>query len=383
MTTDDMDLVREYARSGSEKAFATLVSRHVHLVHSAALRQVCDAHLAEEITQTVFITLARKARTLEAATVISGWLYRTTRFVSIRALTMQRRRQNREQEAYMRSSLHENESDTWKQIEPLLEGAMARLNEKDQNAVVLRFFQDRSFKEISQSLGTTEAGAKMRVNRVLEKLRGIFGKQGLTLSAAALAGAISAHSIQAAPAGMAASATVAAIHQGAMNASTQTLIQQTLKLMAWTKLKTTLAAGAVIILAAGTVTIATQYAKARPASGSTFTFAGYATPEASVQSMLFLASQGRLEPLAAAVAPEEMERFRDIMKEKSEQEIQQGLIAWAKGMSDYRITQKDVVSPDEVHVHIHATPSPEALHDGKVVIRMKKVEGAWKQAGNL
>ena len=108
---DDMALVREYAAHNSEEAFATLVSRHVNLVYSAALRQVRDPHLAEEITQAVFIILARKAGSLDAKTILSGWLYRTAHYVSAAALKIQRRRQRREQEAYMQSTLHETQSD--------------------------------------------------------------------------------------------------------------------------------------------------------------------------------------------------------------------------------------------------------------------------------
>ncbi|HEY1718822.1 MAG TPA: sigma factor [Verrucomicrobiae bacterium] len=100
MMTDDMALLREYARRNSEEAFAALVSRHVNLVYSVALRQVRDPHLAEEITQAVFIILARKAESLNAKTVLSGWLCRTARYASANALTIQRRRQHREQEAY-------------------------------------------------------------------------------------------------------------------------------------------------------------------------------------------------------------------------------------------------------------------------------------------
>src|SRR5438046_2591627 len=152
MLTDDMALLQEYAQTNSEQAFATLVSRHVNLVYSVALRQVRDAHLAEEITQTVFIILARKARSLTSRTVVSGWLYRTARYASAKALTMQRRRQHREQEAYMRAQLNETESNAWIQIEPVLDTAMAQLGEKDHNAVVLRFFEGRDFKDISATL---------------------------------------------------------------------------------------------------------------------------------------------------------------------------------------------------------------------------------------
>ena len=143
MMTDDMELLREYVRHNSEDAFATLVSRHVNMVFSVALRRVRDTHQAEEITQVVFIILARKAASLGPKTVLSGWLFRTARYTAAKAMTIQQRRQCREQEAYMQAAFNEPESEAWPQIAPLLDDAMARLGEQDHNAIVLRYFEGK------------------------------------------------------------------------------------------------------------------------------------------------------------------------------------------------------------------------------------------------
>jgi RNA polymerase sigma factor (sigma-70 family) len=253
---DDLTLLREYARGNSEEAFAALVSRHVNLVYSVALRQVRDPHLADEITQAVFIILARKAASLGPKTILSGWLCRAARYASANALTIQRRRQRREQEAHMQTILNEPASDeTWTQIAPLLDGALEKLGQKDHDAVVLRFFEGRNFREVGAALGTSEDAAKMRVSRALEKLRNFFAKRGMSSTTAIIAGAISANSVQAAPLALAKSVTAVAITKGAAaSVSTLTLIQGALKLMAWTKAKTAMAVGTVAILGIGTTT---------------------------------------------------------------------------------------------------------------------------------
>ncbi len=248
-----MELVRQYAAHRSESAFAALVSRHTNLVYSAALRRVSDPQLAEEVTQAVFIILARKADSLDDKTILPGWLYRTAGFVSGSALKQEHRRQRREQEAYMQSTLNETGTDAaWQQMSPLLEEAMLRLGQTDRDALVLRYFEGRSLNEVGTALGASEDAAKKRVTRAVEKLRSFFTKRGVVVPAAVLTAAISANSVHAAPATLVKTATVAALAKGtAISSSTLTLIHGGLKLMAWTQAKTAIITGAIVLLAVG------------------------------------------------------------------------------------------------------------------------------------
>lgn len=251
MMNDDMALVRDYAVNQCERAFETLVSRYINLVYSAAVRQARDPHLAEDIAQAVFIILARKAGRLGADTILSSWLHRTTVFVSADVLRAQRSRTKREQKASMQLPLDEPEVELWPQIAPLLDTAIATLNEKDRRAIVLRFLQDRSFMEIGGALGTSEDAAKIRVSRALEKLRKFFSKRGVNSTALVMYVEISANSTQAAPVALAKTVTAVALARGAA-ASTSTLTYGGLKMMAWTKTKTVIVAAAAALLAFGT-----------------------------------------------------------------------------------------------------------------------------------
>jgi RNA polymerase sigma factor (sigma-70 family) len=261
---DDIALLRQYAESGLESAFTTLVERHVNLVYSAALRRVGNALAAEEITQAVFIILSRKAKALGAKTVLSGWLYQAARLTAANYLRGEIRRQNREQEAYMQSTFQKPADDrAWRQIAPLLDDAMGRLGEKDRNAVVLRFFEGKSLAEVGIALGAREDAAKMRINRALEKLRTFFTKRGISTTTAIVAGAVSANSVRAAPVGLATAISASVVKSSAVAASTLTLGKGALKIMAWTKTKMMTAAAVCLILAGGTTALILKEHSAR------------------------------------------------------------------------------------------------------------------------
>ena len=257
--TDDSALLRQYAESNSDEAFAALVQRHVNLVYSVGLRQTGKPHAAEEITQAVFIILAKKAAQLRHNKALSSWLFQATRLTANNFIRSESRRRHREEEAYMQSILNESGNDVWPKIAPLLDSAVANLREKDRQAILLRFYEGRNLREVGVALGASEDAAEKRVNRALEKLRKFFAKRGVSSTTVIIAGTISANSVQAAPVALAKTVTAVAIVKGAAaSGSTLTLIKGALKIMAWTKMKTTVVIGVAMLLAAGTTTIAVK-----------------------------------------------------------------------------------------------------------------------------
>jgi RNA polymerase sigma factor (sigma-70 family) len=248
---NDMELVREFAQQHSEAAFTELVRRHINLVYSVALRCTGDSGDAQDVTQAVFIILARKAAGLRERTLLTGWLYETTRFTAARLLRTNARRHAREQEAYMQSTLtgggdapsSSTSQEIWTQLSPHLEAAMSRLAERDRALLVLRFYENKSGPEAAALLGIREDAAHKRVTRAIEKLRKFFAQRGVTLSGAAIIGAVSANSVQAAPAGL-----IAMISSSVLSGTTITTaaVIAATKTIAMTTLQKTLVSAALV-----------------------------------------------------------------------------------------------------------------------------------------
>jgi RNA polymerase sigma factor (sigma-70 family) len=382
MTTDDMELVRQYAAHQSESAFAALVSRHANLVYSTALRQVRDPQMAEEISQAVFIILARKADTLTSETILPGWLYRTACYTANSARKLEYRRQQREQEAYMQSTLQEAHTDAaWKQMSPLLEEAMLRLGQTDRDALVLRFFEGRNLHEVGTALGASEAAAKKRVNRAVEKLRAFFTRRGIVLSAAVLTAAISANSVQAAPVALAKTITAAAMTKGvAASGSTLTLIKGALKIMAWTKMKTAVVVSvSVLLVASGTgIYAANQYAqeKATYSPRNSWTDAGFATPEATINSLFWAESKGDINAVLAITTPEMRQDLEDkYFNNKTDQERSAILLETVKNVTGIKVQKKTVLPDGQVAFQLHLEGYAEKSY---LVVTMRKIGDEWK-----
>jgi RNA polymerase sigma factor (sigma-70 family) len=247
--TDDRQLLEQYACDRSEPAFAELVRRHVDLVYSAALRLVAgDQALAQDVTQQVFIDLARKARALPPDVRLAGWLYRHTGYTAAKAVRSERRRKSRERAATEMNPQAQPNEPEWERIAPHLDAALHQLKSVDRDAIILRFFNRQDFRTVAAAFGISEAAAQMRVTRALEKLRTLLRQRGVAVLSASLGTSLATQMVIAAPAHWAAGITSASL---AASAGATGFSVGFCQLMTTTKLKASVLA---LFLVAGVAT---------------------------------------------------------------------------------------------------------------------------------
>src|ERR1043166_726375 len=247
MRASDQLLLRQYVENNSEEAFAELVARYINLVYSAALRQVHAPQLAEEVAQSVFIDLARNMARLKPDTLLTAWLYQVTRRTAIDTIRRESRRQLREKTAVEMNAMNAANPD-WNQIEPLLDDALDLLDETDRAAILLRYFENKSLREVGRTLGASDDAAQKRVSRAVERLREFFVKRGVTVAASGLVLVISANSIQAAPVGLTVTISAAVALTG--GAITTTAMAGATNAMAMTALQKSVLLAALLTAAA-------------------------------------------------------------------------------------------------------------------------------------
>jgi RNA polymerase sigma factor (sigma-70 family) len=247
MSATDRDLLGQFVRDQSQDAFTALVNRHLNLVYSAALRQVRSPQLAEEVSQSVFTQLARDAAKLDDNLLLTGWLYQVACNAAIDVVRREARRQAREQIALQMNETNDSPA-AWAQVEPLLDKAMESLENDDRAAVLLRFFENKSLREVGEAIGVSEDAAQKRVSRAVERLRESLGKRKVTVGASVLAALVSANAVQSAPAGLAGILASSALASSAISSATPVAITKTIAMTTLQKtIITTIVSGALVI----------------------------------------------------------------------------------------------------------------------------------------
>jgi RNA polymerase sigma factor (sigma-70 family) len=198
---DDSDLLAQYAADRSDAAFAELVRRHLDFVYSAALRQLAgNHHLAQDVTQMVFVDLARKASALSRHPALFAWLHRCTRYAVFNLRRKEARRSALNKALANDAAITSTVEPSWQDIGPVLDAVVDELSEKDRAAVLLRFFARKPFAEVGRELGVSENAARMRVDRAVESLRSAFARRGIHSTGAALGALVATNGVGAAPA---------------------------------------------------------------------------------------------------------------------------------------------------------------------------------------
>lgn len=246
MLDRDDDLLHRYAAKGTQAAFAEIVQRHLNLVYSVARRHVRSPQLAEEVTQSVFADLAGNARCIPSGTPLVAWLHVVARRTAIDVVRREARRQRREADAALAASLMTPPPSSWPEIEPVLDEAVESLPAPDRAAILLRFFENKSLREVGAALGVSDDAAQKRVSRALDQLRTFFLRRGITVSVAGLASDLAAHGLLTAP-----TALGPAIAAGVGSSAAAAIVSTSAAVITMTFLEKSLLTGAAVIALAG------------------------------------------------------------------------------------------------------------------------------------
>jgi RNA polymerase sigma factor (sigma-70 family) len=407
MSDTDLELLARYTRHHAEDAFAELVRRHLGLVYSAALRQVRSPQLTEEVTQSVFTDLARSAAKLKPDTILTAWLYQVTRRTAIDVVRREASRQLREQIATEMNAMNATAAD-WTHIEPLLDEAMHALDDTDRVAVLLRYFENKSLREVGATLGTSENAAQKRLARAIERLREFFAKRGVTVGASGLVVVISTNAVHAAPIGLDVTISTAAAFAGTTIAATASAAA--IKTIAMTTFQKVLITATIIAVGVATPLViqhqarlreenarrlSAQNRKAAPiptiaASENDFpreswAFRGYATPESALVSLVWAAVNSDVEGFLNSLSPEQQSRVRLRWQrqglEADEAQIRRSISNQFGPIKTIRVLNKEILSENEVILRL--LMEGEKGGTGTVGKKAQRIGNEWKIGATL
>jgi RNA polymerase sigma factor (sigma-70 family) len=319
----DLELLQSYTRENSQPAFAALVDRYLNLVYSAAQRQVRSSQLAEEVAQSVFLDLARNVGRLRPDQPLAPWLFTVTRRTAVDVVRRESRRQAREQTAVEIAAM-KTPSPTWLKVKDSLDEAMESLNEAERAALLLRFFENRSLRDVGSQLGISEDTAQKRVSRALERLRTLLLRRGVAISAVGLATDLSAHAVEAAPTALGATIAAATPASGAAAGAAWVKASHT----AGATLIKNSALTAAVAAALGLVVVQTQ-ALSRQSSELSARTEQIADARASLQH-LHVAQRAAAASLQSA---EEARARADHVLPATDPEVERAIEAWLQRLS--------------------------------------------------
>ncbi|MGZ4963031.1 MAG: RNA polymerase sigma factor [Limisphaerales bacterium] len=390
----DAQLLRDYAEHGEDAAFTALVQRYTSLVYSAALRQVESPDIAAEISQNVFVGLARGARTLApglaAEASLAGWLCRCTRNLSLNHRRDEFRRQTRERQAMEQFTSTPDDAPDWSRLHRVLDDAMSELAEADYDALVLRYYQNQDLKTVGAALGTSDDTAQKRVSRALDKLRDLLAQRGIRTTAGALSVTIAANSVQAAPLGLAAKISAAALTGTAATTATIIATTKTIAMTTFQKIAVTAALAA---------TIGAGIYEAKQAHDARNETARLQAQQAPMQEQIrqlqnsFAESTNRLGDLLAENAqlksnPHEAELLKlrgqvGVLQAKANQsqKLSDSILGSANGMGEM-LKSSVTASLDKVYAKLFTdlNLTPEQVSNLKQLIIDKKFAGTTEKA---
>lgn len=299
-TVNSRALLAAYARNTSEAAFRELVDRYIGLVYSTAIRLAGgDSHFAEDVVQTVFIDLARKARGLSSQVMLGGWLHRRTCHVAATMLRTERRRQDRERQAMEMNTQQDNTPGNLAQVAPILDEAINRLNAEDRAAIILRFFEQRDFQAVGEALGSSEDAARMRVSRALSKLHSHLNRRGVTFATGVLGTALATEAATALPPGLASAICTTALNGAALGAGAASTL---IRILTMTKMKAFMTGA--ILLAGGVSLLLQHHAQAK-----------LAMENASLRQQLAEQQAHNARTTEPEPDPDEVQRLRQMQSE--------------------------------------------------------------------